>query len=103
MSYFAVTREHGSAWNASLPMKEQKQWTEQAVFMNKLVDQGFVILGGPLGDGLRTLLIVNSDSEKTIEAVPAADPWTKMRLLAITNIERYEVLLERRGEAGASP
>lgn len=97
MKYFAVTRECGPAWNASLPMREQKQWAEHAAFMNSLVYEGFVILGGPLGDGSRILLIVNSDSEKTIETRLAADPWTPMRLLQLTRIEPWEILLEKAG------
>jgi hypothetical protein len=67
MKHFAVPREHGPAWNATLPLREQKLWAEHAAFMNSLVTEGFVILGGPLGDGSKTLLIINSDSEKTIE------------------------------------
>ena len=52
MKYFAVTRNRGPAWDASLPMREQKQWTGHAAFMNRLVEEGFVVLGGPLGEKL---------------------------------------------------
>ena len=42
-------------------------------------NEGFVILGGPLGDGERRfLLIFNTDSAKTIETRLAPDPWTPM-------------------------
>ena len=77
-------------------MAEQDRWDEHAVFMNALADEGFVILGGPLGDGLSVLLIVNAESEEAIHARLAADPWTPMRLLPITRIESWQVLL---GEA----
>jgi uncharacterized protein YciI len=97
MQYFAVTRECGPAWNESLPLRAQKQWAEHAAFMNSLVDEGFVILGGPLGDGSITLLIINSDSEKTIESRLAADPWTNMGLLRIARIEPWEILLGKTG------
>jgi len=96
MKYFAVTRERGPAWNASLPMREQEQWKEHAAFMNSLADEGFVVLGGPLGDGERRfLLIFNTDSTKTIERRLAADPWASTRLLQTTNIEPWEILLKK--------
>ena len=98
MKYFAVTRDRGPAWDASLPMREQKQWTEHAAFMNRLVEEGFVVLGGPLGDEARlgfskALFAINADSERTIETRLDADPWTAMGLLRITKIEPWKILL----------
>jgi uncharacterized protein YciI len=91
--YFAVTRERGSAWDGSRPMPEQEQWAAHAAFMNALVDDGFVVLGGPLGDGSRTLLIVDADSEQAIRTRLATDPWTPMGLLVIATIEPWKILL----------
>jgi len=45
-----VIRERGDAWDASRPMAAQEDWREHAAFMNALVGDDFVILGGPLGD-----------------------------------------------------
>jgi uncharacterized protein YciI len=98
MKYFAVTRQRGPAWDASLSMREQSLWREHAAFMDSLTDEGTVILGGPLGDGeKRFLLIFKSDSEKTIESRLAADPWTQMGLLRIAKIEPWEILLKKTG------
>jgi uncharacterized protein YciI len=91
--YYAVTREQGENWNASLTRREQEQWDEHAAFMDALVDEGFVVLGGPLGDGTNVLLIINTESEQTIEARLADDPWTPMGLLRTVKIERWEILL----------
>ncbi len=96
MKYFAVTRERGPAWNSSKSMREQKRWNDHAAFMDALAEEGFVVLGGPLGEGeKRFLLIFNADSEKTIETRLAADPWTSMRLLRIVKIEPWEIPLGR--------
>lgn len=98
MKYFAVTRERGPAWDGSLSMREQKRWTDHAAFMDRLADEGFVILGGPLGDGERHfLLIFNADSVKTIETRLAADPWTPMGMLRIAKIEPWEIMLQKIG------
>jgi len=74
-------------------MRQQEKWDEHAAFMNKLADEGFIILGGPLGDGSRALLVINAESESTIETRLAADPWRSMGLLQISKIEPWEILL----------
>ena len=51
MIYYAVTRERGENWDARLPMRRQAKWDEHAAFMDALADEGFIVLGGPLGDG----------------------------------------------------
>jgi hypothetical protein len=44
--------------------------------MNALAAEGFVVLGGPLGEGPEVLLIVDAPSEDAIRARLAADPWS---------------------------
>jgi uncharacterized protein YciI len=74
-------------------MREQERWDEHAEFMNELADDGFVVLGGPLGDGTKVLLIVDAESEQDVLVRLAHDPWTPMGLLPIAKIERWEILL----------
>jgi hypothetical protein len=93
MSYFVVIREAGPAWAAASPTREQERWTEHAAFMDALADDGFVVLGGPLGDGPTTLLIVDARNEDEISARLADDPWTPLGLLLISKIEPWELLL----------
>ena len=81
MTTFAVTRARGEGWDDSRGLREQDVWDEHARFIEALVDDGFVMLGGPLGDGLEVLLIVDADSEDEIADRLAADPWTPMELL----------------------
>jgi len=61
--------------------------------MNQLVDEGFVVLGGPIGDGGRVLLVVSADSEAAIRRRIDSDPWTPLRLLPIASVEPWQVLL----------
>ena len=56
--------------------------------MEALADDGFVVLGGPFGDGPTTMLIVESGGEDEIHAPLADDPWTPLGLLVIARIER---------------
>ena len=94
MTYFAVRRIRGPAWNASLPMRAQVQWGEHAAFMNALAAEGFVVLGGPLGTGEEVLLIVNTADEATIRTRLAADPWSGSGLLDIKSVEPWTILLD---------
>jgi len=76
-----------------LAMKLAVLLNKHAAFMNALAEDGFVVLGGPLGDGARILLIIDADSEGAIQTRLAADPWTPMGLLRIAKVERWEILL----------
>lgn len=93
MSRFAVVRRRGPAWDHSRGMREQDAWPEHAEFMDGLAEDGFVVLGGPLGDGERFLLIVEAQSEAGVHDRLAADPWTPMDLLRVESVEPWEALL----------
>jgi len=99
-TYFAVRRRRGPAWNPGLTMREQAGWGAHAAFMNALAAEGVVLLGGPLGDGAETLLIVDATSEDAITTRLASDPWTLTGLLEIVGIEPWTILLDR--DAAAS-
>lgn len=94
--YYVVLRTRGENWDARFPMRQQEQWEEHAAFMNALADDGFVVLGGPLGDGEKILLIIAAKSERAIVARLADDPWTSLGLLRLAKVERWEILLNAR-------
>ncbi len=50
MNLCAVIRTHGAAWQKALPLEAQAEWASHAAFMDALVDERFVVLGGPLED-----------------------------------------------------
>jgi uncharacterized protein YciI len=91
--YYAVTQERGENWDARRSMREQEKWDEHARFMDALVDDGFVVLGGPLDDGEKVLLIINAESRQAIEDRLADDPWMPMGVRRIAKVERLEILL----------
>ncbi len=94
LTYYAVTRERGENWDARLSLRQQAKWDEHAAFMDALTADGFVVLGGPLGEGEKTfLLIIDAASEQEIHARLAQDPWTPPGLLRTAKVERWEILL----------
>lgn len=95
MSLFAVIREAGPGLDPARPLREQVAWNEHAEFMDELAADGFVVLGGPIGGGPTTLLIIDAASEREIRSRLGHDPWTPMKLLRITKIEPWDLLLGR--------
>jgi uncharacterized protein YciI len=96
MSYFAVTEECGPGWDEGRPRREQDGWDAHAAFMDSLVEDGFVVLGGPVGDGARVLLIVDAEDARAVETRLTEDPWITTGILRVAAIEPWEILLDGR-------
>jgi uncharacterized protein YciI len=64
--------------------------------MDELVEEGFIVLGGPLADERRVLLIVSAESEEAIHARLAEDPWTENGMLTTASVEPWTILLDGR-------
>jgi uncharacterized protein YciI len=92
---FAVTRTHGPAWDGGKPMEAQEKWAEHATFMNQLAADGFIVLGGPLGQSGDVLLVIDATDANEINAALARDPWSQLGLLAIKEIQPWTILLQR--------
>jgi uncharacterized protein YciI len=78
-------------------MREQEGWDEHARFMDELVAEGFIVLGGPLSGDREVLHLVRADSEDEIRARLDQDPWTPNGMLRTVSIERWTILLDGRG------
>jgi uncharacterized protein YciI len=91
--YFVVIRKPGRAWDASRSLREQDGWEAHAEFMDANAEDGFIVLGGPLGDDDRALHVVDAETRSEIEARLAEDPWSD-EMLEIASIEPWTILLE---------
>jgi uncharacterized protein YciI len=98
--YYLVRQARGPKWDHSRGRREQAGWDEHAAFMDALVDEGVVILGGPVGevDGEHTMLVASVESEAAIRDSLADDPWAGT-ILKIESVEPWTVWLR----ASASP
>ena len=92
--YYLVTRAWGPAWDATRTRRGQDGWDAHASFMDALADEGFVVLGGPVGeiDTGRAVLVVRAESEEAVRDRLARDPWPE-ELLTIESIERWSLWL----------
>jgi uncharacterized protein YciI len=94
-TFLVLLHRSGPEWDASRPLEEQSDWPAHASFMDGLVDAGFVVLGGPLGDEHRVVHVVEAESEDAIRATLADDPWSESHLV-IDTIDPWTLRLDGR-------
>ena len=93
--FFVMQRRTGPQWNRSRLMEEQIGWPEHAAFMDGLVDDGFVVLGGPLSDEVRVVLAIEAESEDAVRATLGRDPWSETHLI-VERVEPWTIRLDGR-------
>ncbi|MCX7367195.1 MAG: hypothetical protein NTV97_36045 [Alphaproteobacteria bacterium] len=90
---FAVIRTRGPRWDREQPLEGQKDWQTHADFMNGLVADGFMLLGGPLEGTQDVLLIVRAENEADIEERLAVDCWSVDGLLRTVTVHPWQLRL----------
>jgi len=78
-------------------MREQDGWDDHASFMDGLVEEGFILLAGPLEGERETLWIVEADSKEAVQERMAQDPWAASGMLRPLRIESWNVVLNGLG------
>lgn len=94
--FFVVRLERGGPWDWSRDLREQDGWDEHAQFMDSLVDDGFIVLGGPLAGDREILHAIAAPSEEAVRERLARDNWLQNGMLAIKSIEAWMILLDGR-------
>ncbi len=91
---FVVENAKGPDYDHSRGRREQDGWEEHASFMDALLEQGIVLLGGPVGDGEgeNTLVVMRAEDERSARAVWEADPWYGS-ILHLARVEPWKLWL----------
>jgi uncharacterized protein YciI len=97
-TFLVIVRRVGPRWDRSRPLEEQSDWDAHAAFMDGLVDDGFIVLGGPLADEERVAHVIEADSEQAVRATLARDPWSETHLV-VDSIEPWTLRLDSRRSA----
>jgi hypothetical protein len=93
--FLVVVERSGPEWDPSRPMEEQSGWDAHASFMDGLVADGFIVLGGPLSDEHRVAHAVEAESEDAVRARLARDPWSETHVRVAT-IDPWTIRLDAR-------
>jgi hypothetical protein len=97
MFHVVLTRS-GPEYDLSKPLEEQSRWREHADFMDGLVDEGFIVLGGPLADEFRNVHVVDAETEQEVRDTFARDPWNGSHL-EVDSVDAWTIRLHA-GEVG---
>jgi uncharacterized protein YciI len=96
VGFYVIRVERGGPWDWSRDMREQAGWDDHAGFMDGLVEEGFILLAGPLEGDRETLWIVEAESKEQIRERMAQDPWAANGMLRPVRIESWTVVLDGR-------
>ena len=93
---WVVRLSRGGPWDWSRDLREQDGWDEHADFMESLVEDGFILLGGPLEGDRESLHVVDAPTEEEVRARFARDNWAANGMLSVKSVERWTILLDGR-------
>jgi uncharacterized protein YciI len=94
--YFAVRLQRGGPWDWSCDLRRQDGFDEHARFMDSLVDDGFIVVGGPLEGEREILHLIDAPSKDAVRERLAQDNWHQNGMLTISSIDAWTILLDGR-------
>jgi uncharacterized protein len=93
---FMIQWAPGAAWAAGKTVREQAYWDEHAEFMDRLYEDGTVIMGGPFSDGSGSLLIVEAEEINEVLTLIANDPFVVHEIFALRDFKQWQLFLDAR-------
>jgi uncharacterized protein YciI len=96
---YVVVSTAGANRDLTRGAREQPLWDEHAAFIDRLVEEGFVMMGGPLIDEGGAILVVHAASEDEVWERLKDDPWYQHDILRIESIKRWQIFIDRRSSS----
>jgi len=93
---FVMTAVAGPHRDHAKGSREQPYWDEHAQFIDGLVAQGFIMMGGPLVDEGGAMLIVRAEDVDEVKEKMKHDPWYTQGILKLDSIRRWEIFIDER-------
>ena len=93
---FIILLAHGRAWAEGKTVREQAYWDEHAEFMDRLFENGTVIMGGPFSDGTGSLVIVEAEGIDEVSTLIANDPFVVHEIFALRSLKQWQLFLDAR-------
>jgi uncharacterized protein len=97
---FLVISSAGANRDVSKGTREQPFWDEHAAFIDRLVDEDFISMGGPLVDEagmpIGALLIVKARDENEVRGKLKNDPWFVHGILQLQTVQRWQIFIDVR-------
>src|SRR5438309_10336587 len=93
---FVMISSAGPNRDLSKGTREQPFWDEHAEFIDRLVAEGFILMGGPLVDEGGSLLIFNAEDENEVKEKMKNDPWFEQGILKRESVKRWQIFIDAR-------
>jgi hypothetical protein len=93
--FHVVVRRSGPEYDHTRSLDEQSGFEAHAAYMDELVEAGFIVLGGPLGNEQRIVHAIAAESEAAVRATLARDPWNGSHLV-VEVVEPWTIRLDGR-------
>ncbi len=93
---FIVISTAGPNRDLSRGTREQPMWDQHAAFIDELVENGFIRLGGPLIDEGGAVLVVGAEDEADVRKRLKGDPWYRHGILHLSSIKRWQIFIDQR-------
>lgn len=93
---YVVYSAAGPARDRKRGTREQAWWDEHAAFVDNLVAEGFIRLGGPLPDEHGAMIVVAAASEEQVRDRLRDDPWYIHGILTLESIKRWQIFIDER-------
>ena len=99
-STFLAISSAGPNADPSKRTREQPFWDEHVAFIDRLVDERFILMAGPLVDERAmphgALLIVTAENESEVREKLKNDPWFQKGILKLESVKRWEIFVDNR-------
>lgn len=95
-TFFVVLRRTGRQWRPGVELEAQLGFDAHAAYMDAACAAGTVVLGGPLEDDARVVLVLEAESRDDVVQLLEADPWHGSHLTT-ESIDRWTLRLDHPG------
>ena len=93
---FVAISSAGPNRDSSKGTREQPFWDEHAAFIDQLVGEGFILMGGPLVDEGGALLILSAENENEVREKLKNDPWFEHGILKLESVKRWQIFIDEK-------
>ena len=93
---FLAISSAGPNRDFSKATREQAFWDEHAKFIDQLVEDGLILMGGPLVDEGGSLLIFSAEDENEVREKLKNDPWAEHGILKLESVKRWQIFIDVR-------
>jgi uncharacterized protein YciI len=84
----------GPAWTDGSPPEAQPGWDKHEIFVDALVDQGTIVMGGPLSDYSGSIVIFEGIARDAARALMDQDPFVRNGVFIVEEVLEWTVYVD---------